>query len=83
MTKESKERMKAEFPEDLKLFVNVDQCVEGSIGALGRISMTPGAKGHGVQYFISKTAKGLLPEDFLAPFISLKYPPADIRTSDR
>lgn len=82
MTKEAKSEMEKLNPADLKLFVTVDQCIEGSLAALGKLTMTPGAKGHGIQYFVVETLKGLLPEDFHSALMDHKYAPVDIKTVD-
>lgn len=63
----------------LKMFVGPLDTAEGTFGCLGKLSMTPGARGHGYIYMLMDSMRGILPDDWHTKFLGLQIRPADIR----
>jgi len=63
----------------LKLFVSPIDTAEGSFGCLEKLSMTPGARGHGLLYMFMDTVKGVLPDTWHTTFLGLMIPTTDIK----
>lgn len=78
MTVEEKQRVAKKRKEDLKFFMHPNKVAEGALGCLGRVSYTPGAKGHGIVYLIFSTVRGLLPAKYWTDFMGKKNPHTDI-----
>lgn len=56
----------------LKMFVGPLDTAHESLGCLGKLSMTPGARGHGFMYMLMDSMRGILPDTLHTAFLGLQ-----------